>query len=275
MLKRKQELWLKVLYSSFVTKNKEIADVLEDFAFIEFRHYTWVLEKYINEKKEFDFDIDEFYDKSHKTTFDIYKDIVEEMKSIREAYPAGATYKRIASDEEYFIDRIENFMKDETLCEVITAFENNRTLPNKDLNEGQTGALEIFLTAETFKEYELTILYSYLNAIIPDKVRGNTFMTLAHESIFHMKKFCEMSNKMGILSLVRSLPKELYQNINLIEYLQGNINEEVDARRDCEILSEKIGDKELGDFFMFIANEETYHIELLTEALNITKAENE
>lgn len=272
MLKRKQELWLKVMYAAYVTKNKALADVIEDFAFIEFRHFTWVLQEYVDAKKTFDFDIEPFYTKK-ETTFEVYADVVEELKAIRETYPAGATYKRIASDEEYFIGKLESIMAVEADNETITAFNDEKKYPGKDLNDQQVGALEHFLTAETFKEYELTILYSYLNARISDKVRANVFMTLAHESIFHMKKFCEMSSSMGLLALVRSLPKSLYENINLIEYFQANIDEEVDARKDCEILSEKIGDKELGDFFMFIANEETYHIELLTKALEITKAE--
>jgi rubrerythrin len=125
---------------------------------------------------------------------------------------------------------------------------------------------------ETFKEYELITIYSYLKVHSDIAIANSAFTDLAYDSIYHLKRFADLASKMGVLTLPRPIPHEKYENIGIVEFLKENIEEELDAEKQCLILAEKIGNKELSDFLLFISRQEVYHGELLQRALDtITK----
>ena len=81
----------------------------------------------------------------------------------------------------------------------VTAFSTERTFPGISLTEEATDALTLFLFEETYKEYELIMIYNYLKAHSKDAYLNRIFQILIDESFFHLRRFGDMGAKMGIL----------------------------------------------------------------------------
>ena len=171
---------------------------------------------------------------------------------------------RISSDIHYMRDVLKQ-MEDET----VTAFNMERTFPGIELTEEARDALTLFLFEETYKEYELILIYNYLKAHSKDAYLNRIFQILIDESFFHFKRFGDMGAKMGILAVPRVVMKELYQIDDVVQFLKDGINEELAAKEECRKLSEAVAkdSEELAKFFDFINHQENYHISLMTDAL--------
>jgi rubrerythrin len=164
-------------------------------------------------------------------------------------------------------------MKDEK----VTAFNMDRKFPGIELTEQATDALTLFLFEETYKEYELIMIYNYLKAHSTDAYLNRIFQILIDESFFHLKRFGEMGAKMGVLAVPRVVMKELYQVDDVVEFLKDGINEELAAKEECRKLSEAVAkdSPELEQFFDFVNKQENYHIALMNDALaHFAKEEN-
>jgi len=162
--------------------------------------------------------------------------------------------------------------------EDITAFAMERKFPGIDLTEEATDALTLFLFEETYKEYELIMIYNYLKAHSSDAYMNRIFQILIDESFFHLKSFGEMGAKMGILAVPRLIMKEIYQVEDVVQFLKDGINEELLAKEECIRLAEAVSkdSPELEKFFDFINHQENYHISLMEDALkHFEKGNNE
>jgi rubrerythrin len=153
--------------------------------------------------------------------------------------------------------------------EEITAFNMERKYENISLSEEATDALTVFLFEESYKEYELIMIYNYLKAHSEDAYLNRIFQILVDESFFHFKSFGDMMAKMGILGVPRVISKELYQVQDIEKFLFAGIDEELAAKEECRKLSEAVASNspKLAKFFDFINNQENYHIELMKDAL--------
>lgn len=95
----------------------------------------------------------------------------------------------------------------------------------------------------------------------------NVYQDLIDESHFHLKSFGNMMSKMGILSIPRLVPEELYKIDNIQKFLIDGIKEEEGAKEECKKLSQAVQDEELSKFFNFINYQESWHIELMKKLL--------
>ena len=272
MVKQKQMNYLKFLYASFMTTNREIAEIFEDFGLIEYKHMMWAMNDMVKNGVEFDMDIDSLRDlKSDNTNELIAKLITQIENSLENKNTNGVdeeTLKRFKSDEEYMLSVLKT-LNDDTK---ITAFDEHKTLKNIEITPKQADAFNFFLIGETFKEYELITIYSYLKAHINDNVEAvNCFADLASDSIYHLKRFAKYAAELGTLSFVRSIDKEKYINVEIVKFLKENIEEEIGAEKECLILAEQIGNEDLSNFLLFISRQEVYHAELLDRALSHLK----
>ena len=259
-----QMSFLKFFYASIMVKNRNISEKLEEISNFKYRHMVWAMQDANLRDEKFDMNIlplDELKVDSTKKLFEILvKDLEDNLKSLKGDTP---TENRFRSDDEYFLEVVKTFDLDEK----ITAFNDNKTLDGINLEEPAKNALVFFLLEESFKEYELITIYSYLKVHSNNATANSTFTDLAYDSIYHFKRFASMAAEMGVLTLVRSIPEEKYKNIGVTEFLKENIEEELDAEKQCLILAEKIGNKNLSDFLLFISRQEVYHAELLDRAL--------
>lgn len=268
------EAWLEVLMAGFMSKTQN-KQVLFDFSDILFRHFTWIENELIVLEESYSYDRDHIPIKVEKLS-DLLKDIVIRLHEIDLqliSSPDKDLAGRIATDLHYMISVLTH-MKDET----VTAFNVERKFPGVALTQEATDALTLFLFEESYKEYELIMIYNYLKAHSSDAYMNRIFQILIDESFFHLKSFGDMQAKMGLLGVPRIVMKELYQVDDVVQFLKDGINEELAAKEECKKLSEAVAkdSPELEKFFDFINHQENYHIALMEDALKyFTKDTNE
>jgi len=259
------EAWLEVLMAGFMSKTNN-KQVLFDFSDILFRHFTWLENALIELDESYSYDRDAVPIKVERLS-DLLRAIIARLEKI-DLQLADLQNKelagRISSDIHYMID-VLLAMHDEE----ITAFNMERKLADITLTQEATDALTLFLFEETYKEYELILIYNYLKAHSNDAYMNRIFQILIDESFFHLKSFGDMGAKMGILAVPRTVMKELYQVDDVVAFLKDGIDEELAAKEECKKLSEAVGkdNLELARFFDFINHQENYHIALMKDAL--------
>jgi len=265
--KTKHTLWLKILFSSFAIKNEKIKTQLYNFSNIAFRHLKWLS----NNLKENNISYN--YDKyvinlPTKNNFDIFEYLISEIKiSMKEYNPNDILFSRILSDEFYFISTLELLLKDTANNDEVTAFNRKREYEDKNLDNLSRDALTLFLFEESYKEYELILLYGYFQNYTKDILQYNIYQDMIDESQFHLKSFGEMMAKMGILAIPRTLMPTLYQNKDIKQFLIDGIDEEIKAKEECKELANAINDDEISSFLTFVMYQENYHIELMKKAI--------
>ncbi len=258
------EAWLTTLTAGFMsqTENKQ---KLFDFSDILFRHFTWIENEMIRSGESYDYDRDTIPVKVEQLSV-ILNNIVQRLNQI-DLQLVGADHAigdRMSSDLNYMRDVLMR-LEDED----ITAFHVGRKLDGIDLSDEATDALTLFLFEESYKEYELIMIYNYLKAHSEDAYLNRIFQIMVDESFFHLKSFGDMMAKMGILGVPRIISKELYQIEDIKAFLLTGVNEEMAAKEECRKLSEAVssGSPKLAKFFDFINNQENYHIILMRDAL--------
>ena len=258
------ELWLATLAAGFMsqTENKQ---KLFDFSDILFRHFTWMENEMIESGEHYDYDRDSVPVKVEQLSV-ILNNIIQRMNQI-DLQLIGADHAlgdRISSDLRYMREVISNLPDED-----VTAFHVERKLDDIELSDEATDALTLFLFEESYKEYELIMIYNYLKAHSEDVVLNRIFQIMVDESFFHLKSFGDMMAKMGILGVPRVVSKELYQVEDIEAFLLSGIDEEIAAKEECRKLSEAVAanSPQLAKFFDFINNQENYHIALMKDAL--------
>ncbi len=264
------EVWLETLMAGFMSQT-ENRERLFEFADMLFRHFTWLENELIEMGESYTYDRD---DVPIKVTHlrELLHDITNRLNELDLqllSSPDKTLDARIASDIRYMREVLLH-MEDE----VITAFDMRRQCPKIALTEEARDALTLFLFEESYKEYELILIYNYLKANSNDAYLNRVFQVLIEESQFHLKRFGDMMAKMGILAVPRVVMPELYQVEDIVTFLTKGIDEELAAKEECVKLAEAVAkdSPELAKFFDFINNQENYHIALMTQALEyITK----
>ena len=272
IIRKTHESFIKFIYSTVMFQENDVKEKLNDIALFKYRHLVWLMQDAV--KKDIQFNMDFDYEEISKIKvyeeselLEVLKDDLNENIALYEGID-NATINRLRNDDSFFIKELQKFDVEGE----ITSFNEKKMLPEIDLDENAKAALVFFLMEETFKEYELITIYSYLKAHSNIAIANSAFSDLAYDSIYHLKRFAALASKMGILTLPRIIPHEKYENISVVEFLKENIEEEMDAEKQCLILAEKIGNSELKDFLLFISRQELYHAELLQRALNAKKS---
>ena len=268
IIKKQHESFIKFVYASVMTKEEDVKYKLNDIARFKYRHMVWVMQDAVNKGIKFNMDFDEkeiakIKVETEDELIEVLKEDLNENIALYEGID-NPTINRFRSDDEFFLEEMNLFDVEGK----ITAFNEAKELPGVELTEESKSALIFFLMEETFKEYELITIYSYLKVHSNIAVANSAFTDLAYDSIYHLKRFASLAAQMGVLTLPRPIPHDKYENIGVVEFLKENIEEEMDAEKQCLILAEKIGNKYLKDFLLFISRQEVYHGELLQRALD-------
>ena len=262
----KHELWLDILYASFAIENREIKDRLYDFSMIAFRHMKWLGGDILEAGDDYNYDRSKMLLK-RECNFDIFNYLIEEIIDAQSHYEESTLIARITTDEAYLVEYLSALLSNSANNEKITAFNMHRTLPNKNLDAIQTDSLTIFLFEESYKEYELILVYAYMQARTDNLLHFNVFQDLIDESHFHLKSFGNMMAQMGILALPRELHELTYKVTDIEKFIVNGIKEEENAKEQCKALSDAVNDDELSQFFDFINYQENYHIALMEKLL--------
>jgi len=262
----KHELWLDILFASFAINDPVIKERLYDFSMIAFRHMKWLGGAILEAGDDYNYDRSKMLLK-RSYNFEIYQYLIEEIKAAQTHYDDNVLMARISTDESYLVEYLSTLLSNSANDAKITAFDMHRKLPNKTLDVTQTDSLTIFLFEESYKEYELILVYAYMQARTDNLLHFNVFQDLIDESHFHLKSFGNMMAQMGILALPRELHELTYKITDIEQFVINGIKEEENAKEECRALAEAVNDTELSQFFDFINYQENYHIALMEKLL--------
>ncbi len=263
---KKHELWLSINFASFAINDEEIKAKLYDFSQIAFRHMKWLGTDAVANGESYNYDRDMMLYK-RESVFDVLKALESEVEALQSTYPNTTLGDRIKTDDTYLLEYLAQILRKESNNKPITAFNMKREWLDKNLEQDQIDALTLFLFEESYKEYELILVYAFMQTRTDNTTQYNVFQDLIDESHFHLKSFGNMMAKMGILALPRELHELTYIIKDLKQFVVDGIAEEEAAKVMCKELSDAIKDEELSRFFDFINYQESYHIELMKKLL--------
>ena len=264
LYKIKHELWLKVAFASFAIADERIKSKLYEFSLIEFRHMKWLGEALLREGGDYDYGRDMTLYKQERV-FAVLEALKKDIEAAAEHYDTSVLCERMRSDEAYLLHYIDTLLCGGADDAPVTAFDMRREWD--DLDQEQIDALTLFLFEESYKEYELILVYAYMQARTKRLREYDVFQDLIDESHFHLKSFCNMMSRLGILALPRELHERTYKITDLKQFIEDGIEEEIAAKEMCKELSESIKEEKLSKFFDFINYQESYHIELMKRLL--------
>jgi len=266
LFKEVHELFLATQFTGFMSQTTTRQDLYE-FSNIFFKHLTWLENDFIKNEVEYSYSVDNVPLKVTQLSH-MLNNILERISSVEEQLESckdeHITF-RMRSDLSYISEALKN-MSDE---EVVSAFDTKRDYPNVELTDEARDALTVFLFEESYKEYELIMVYNYSKANSTDAFLNRIFQILIDESFFHLRSFGQMMADMGILGVPRSLMEEIYKFDDLKQFLKDGIQEEIGAKEECKKLAAAVSSSSeyFAAFFTFINNQENYHIALMEEAL--------
>ncbi len=265
LYKAKHELWLAILFASFAIDDENIKSRLYDFSQIAFRHLKWIAHDILTSGDDYNYDRDKLLYK-RESVFEILEALKEDILKTQQSYATTVLFERIKNDEAYLLTYIDKLMADSNNNQTVYAFN----MQNRwgDLDTNSLMSLTMFLFEESYKEYELILVYAYMQARTKNLEEYDVFQDLIDESHFHLKSFGNMMAKLGILALPRELHELTYKITDLKKFIEDGIKEEEAAKEMCRELSESINDEKLSQFFNFIDSQESYHIELMKRLLD-------
>jgi len=266
LYQHKHELWLAITFASFSISDEAIKSRLYEFSLIAFRHMKWLGSDILKSGEDYNYDRDIQICKD-STSFEIIHALQKSIKAIQSKYPQTILGERMKTDDVYLLEYLDEVLNCEFNNQTITAFNMKREWLDKNLAQDQIDALTLFLFEESYKEYELILVYAYMQARTKDVTHFDVFQDLIDESHFHLKSFGNMMAKLGILTLPRMLHEMTYVVKDLEQFVIDGIAEEEAAKVMCKELSDAIKDKDLSHFFDFVNYQESYHIELMKKLL--------
>ncbi len=266
LYQKKHELWLHITFASFAINDETIKSRLYEFSLIAFRHMKWIGSDLLEHGNDYNYDRDiELY--KRENVFEVIKALQSEVLNIQKLYTDTILGKRAQTDDAYLLEYLRQVLADDANNQEVTAFNMQRVWNKGELDASQTDALTLFLFEELYKEYELILVYAYMQARTSNALHFNVFQDLIDESHFHLKSFGNMMAKLGILALPRELHEMTYIVKDLEKFVHDGIAEEEAAKEMCKQLSESIHEEKLSKFFDFINYQESYHIELMKKLL--------
>ena len=259
------EGWLKLLFTSFAMEDRAWGERLYDYAEILYRHLRFVETLYV--EKGIDYSYERPGIQLTFTTEGEAARFCDEALARLEGLlvdngdPLAA---RMLHDLRYLRAELQRQFERDTK---VTAFDRSMTIDGVSFKEEALAALMLFLFEESYKEYELIVIYAYAQTQVADKRLSEIFQILIDESKFHLKSFAGMMAKMGILAVPRMVTREIYAFDDLRTFLENGIEEERAAKEQCRSLAAAVEDDDFQRFFTFINDQEDYHITLMQEAL--------
>lgn len=266
LYKKKHELWLHITFASFAINDEAIKSRLYEFSLIAFRHMKWIGSDILACGNDYNYDRNMKLIKK-ENVFEVINALQSEVQNTMVLYTEDVLGNRLKTDDMYLLEYLSQILSDNTNNKKVTAYNMKRVWPENDLTQDQIDALTMFLFEESYKEYELILVYAFMQARTKNALHFSVFDDLIHESHYHLKSFGNMMAKLGILALPRELHEMTYIVKDLDKFVHDGIAEEEAAKEMCKKLSAAIKDEKLSKFFDFINYQESYHIELMKKLL--------
>jgi len=267
LFQRKHQLWLRLLFLSFSASDPVVKNRLYEFSQIEFRHLKWLAEALYEAGIPYGYRRDPSFSIEGTNLSELIATTIEELTNVCSLYDLSSVSQRMAADETFILSCLESYRERPDAQDTLRVFDRTRRWPHGELSAEQTDALTLFLFEESYKEYELILVYFYQQVRSQTAVECRSYQDLIDESHFHIRSFGEMMASLGILALPRELHPRTYKITDMEKFLRNGIVEEENAKEECRRLSASISDEALSSFFEFINNQESYHIEIMKRLL--------
>ncbi len=259
------EGWLKLSFTSFAVSDRSWGERLYDYSEILYRHLRFIEHHYVERGLEYSYERPaitlDFTTEGEAARF---CDEVLARIEMQLSDNGDALASRMLHDLAYIRKDLQRaFDRNDE----VTAFDRSLSLEGVSLDETSLEALVLFLFEESYKEYELIVIYAYAQTVVKDKRLSEIFQILIDESKFHLKSFAHLMAKLGILTVPRMVTQEIYRIDAIDQFLLDGIDEEKAAKEECRKLAKAVDNEMLSAFFDFINFQEDYHITLMQEAL--------
>jgi len=266
LFKEVHELFLATQFTGFMSKTSSRQELYE-FANIFFKHFTWLENDFVKRGESYSYSVNHVPIKVTHLSHMI-NNLLERISKV-ESYLDSCKDEHITFRMRSDLAYIGTVLKRMPEEEVSSSFDAKRNYLDVELSDEARDALTIFLFEESYKEYELIMVYNYSKANSKDAFLNRIFQILIDESFFHLRSFGQMMAEMGILAVPRSLMEEIYKFDDLKQFLKDGIEEEIGAKEECKKLAAAVSQSSeyFASFFTFINNQENYHIALMEEAL--------
>jgi len=267
LFKEVHEVWLATQFTGFMSQTQSRQELYE-FSNILFKHLTWIENDFVKQQEAYSYDVGQIPIKVERLS-SMVNDIIRRIdvvESLLDSCSDEHITFRMRSDLSYIKSVLEKLPEED----VSSAFNMQKEFAGIDLTQEAKDALTLFLFEESYKEYELIMVYNYSKANSNDAFLNRIFQILIDESFFHLRSFGQMMATMGILGVPRGLMEEIYKFDDLKQFLKDGIQEEIGAKEECKRLADAVSSssQHFADFFTFINNQENYHIALMEEALD-------
>jgi len=275
---KKHILWVQLMYASIIAKNSKGVRMFEGFESTEFNHLKWLAYTIIEEYRNFDYEntaeeteLAQTFDFNRKITMiendfnEFVNEIKNEMITLSTSYAKNFEYaERFASDESYFIHRIEKAQKSGGFESFESFGATIEDIAKKyNIKNSEASYIKETLGKLVDKEYKSVISFFYLIIHLYNKEYVEPLSDLMYESMEHMKYYAILMSSLGILRMPTVVEKEEYMISNLTEFLDKNISEEVEEVKDMEQIVLKTKVDEFKKLLQFIQKQEEHHILIL------------
>ncbi|WP_331774486.1 hypothetical protein [Sulfurospirillum sp. 1612] len=269
---KKHILWIQLMYASVMAKSGESVRMFETFEAVEFRHLKWLADIMLTKYREFDY-------QTNAQVFDFNRDIPPidhdfnifvtqiktDLQTLSTSYTDDLSYhERFASDEIHFAHRIEKLQESkgfEAFDSFCATTEDIAKKYNIDIQEATF--VQEALGDLVDKEYQSVLSFFYLITHLDNKKFAESLSDLMYESMSHMKYYAILMSSLGILRLPRCVDKKEYMISNLANFLDKNIQDEIDEVAYMEQIAHKTQLAEFKNLLEFIQRQEEHHIMIL------------
>ena len=180
------ETWVKVLFGSFTLEHSSFQEQLYDFSEILYRHLRWVENACIAKDTAYSYERDQLQITA-RTVGEVALWCDEALAVLQEMMGnEGEMQQRIRQDISFMRFILKYHMSSDV---PVVAFNRELRYGADTFDEETLGTLIRFLFDESYKEYELIVIYSYAQRRVNDQRVFEIFQILIDESKFHLKSF--------------------------------------------------------------------------------------
>jgi len=269
---KKHILWVQLMYASVIAKSGECVRMFETLEAVEFRHLKWLSDIMLTKYRDFDY-------QNNAQVFDFDREILpidhdlntfvtrikENLQTLSTSYPDDLIYhERFVSDETHFVHRIERLQNSKGFESFASFHSDTETIAKKyNIDFKEAAHVQETLGNLVDKEYQSVLSFFYLITHLDNKKYAESLSDLMYESISHMKYYAILMSSLGILRLPRRVEKKEYMVGSLVNFLDKNIQSEVDEVSYMDQIANKTKLDEFKKLLGFIEEQEKHHISVL------------
>lgn len=293
LFRKKHELWLTLKYSSLPIKDGAISNALRNFSEVSFRHMKWLGEAIVTEIQDYDYTDHESDLPEPPKMFDFEKGEIDIqidsgrklLENCREKMGEMVGYydetkqlhRRMAGDDRYFLFRLDRMLGVHKEIEVGDTFFGGEAPIQEMIGMDEAGIASLveILKSQQTKEYHDVVAHLYALAHMAKTDIAEIFYELLTESFYHQFHYARLLASLGVVEIPATVEKSEYQIGDMRGLILRLIKSENSEVENLKIIAEKATSEDFKKMCDFVLNQESHHISLLEEALEVLDGKSE